>query len=81
MVWLSSFIAAMLLTLLSVVVRTAGRKGLPRQPTLFNAIAISLAPNSILHTAPSPRKQTSLRHAQSRPPFCLNWSWIHVKTI
>ena len=30
MVWLSSFIAAMLLTLFSVVVSTADRQGLPR---------------------------------------------------
>ena len=65
MVWLSSFIAAMPLTLLSVVVRTADRQGLPRQLTLFKAIAIALATNSILHTAQSPLEQASARYAQS----------------
>jgi|HubBroStandDraft_1064217.scaffolds.fasta_scaffold423600_1 hypothetical protein len=34
MVWLSSFIAAMLLTVLPVVVRAAELQGLPRQLTL-----------------------------------------------
>ena len=60
MVWLSSFIAAMLLTLLSLVVRTADRQGLPRQPTLFKAIAIAPATNSILHTAQSPLEHASV---------------------
>jgi hypothetical protein len=65
MVWFSSFIAAMPLTLLSVVVRTADRQGLPRQLALFKAIAIALATNSILHTAQSPLEQASARYAQS----------------
>ena len=67
MVWLSSFIAAMLLSLLSVVVSTADRQGLPRQLTLFQAIAIALVTNSILHTARSPLTQASLGYAQSGP--------------
>jgi hypothetical protein len=67
MVWLSSFIAAMLLTLLSVVVKTADRQGLLRQLTLFKAITIALAINFILYTAQSPLKQAALRYAQSGP--------------
>jgi hypothetical protein len=69
MVWLSSFIAAMLLIFLSALVRTADRARLPRQLTLFKAIAIALAANSILHTAQSPPEQASVRYAQSGPPL------------
>ena len=67
MVWLSSFIAAMLLTFLSVVVSTADRHGLPRQLTLLQAIAIAPVTNSILHTARNPLTQASLGYAQSCP--------------
>ena len=66
MVWLSSFIAAMLLALLSVV-RTEDRQGLHRQLSLLKAIPIALATNSILHAAQSPLKLAFLRCAQSGP--------------